>query len=147
MIDDSDRRGVAPPIKPRFAGTENKRSEQPVRLQRPRRRAPLPQGAVYVGRPTIWSNPFAGRNRIGHARSVILYQAWIDGDTSPHVLSRAGFSNAEAATLARLRLHVLDRIGGLAGHDLQCWCPLTSAWCHADVLIAAANSVAWRRAA
>jgi len=133
----ADRRGVAPPIKGRCAaGTGGTRSTPPQRLQRTRRRnRKTPPGAVYVGRPTIWLNPFAGRYRIGHKRSVILFKAWLRGDCSPRVLKAAGFSKAEAAELERRRLRVLQRLPQLAGRDLQCWCPTTSEWCHADVLI------------
>ena len=114
----------------------------PERLYRTRRRnAFTPRGAVYVGRPTLWSNPFAGRPRIGHRRSVILYAAWLKGHLDPFVLSRCGFSAAEIAGLTRWRHRVLDALPRLRGRDLQCWCPLTSDWCHADVLLRTANTM------
>lgn len=134
----SDRRGCAPPIKGRSAADWI--GVRPARLHRTRRRnRTTPEGAVYVGRPTLWANPFAGRYRIGHKRSVILYRAWLRGDCSLRVLKAAGFSKAEAATLDRLRGRVLDRLPRLAGRNLQCWCPPTSDWCHADVLLDLAN--------
>lgn len=121
---------AAPPIKP----------SRPSRLQRSRRRgAGTPHGAIYVGRPTLWSNPFAGRAKIGHARSVIFYRSWLAGELSPHILTRAGFSDAEIVALARWRSRLVSDLATLRGRDLQCWCPLTSAWCHADVLLRAAN--------
>lgn len=62
-----DRRRFAPPING---------ASRPKRLMRRRGKgAATPEGAVYVGRPTLWGNPFAGRPRIGHARSVIFYRA------------------------------------------------------------------------
>ena len=134
-----DRRGFAPPIRDRCA-------DRPMRLQRPRKRAPLPPGAVYVGKPTLWTNVFS-RPGIGHARSVILYRAWIQGDLSPYVLARAGFTPDEVQGLRRRRFLLLEQLPTLAGRDLQCWCPVTSPWCHADVLIEAANNSAWRLAA
>jgi len=124
----ADRRGFAPSI-----------NRRPRRLQRPRKRAPLPAGSTYVGRPTLWGNPFAGRAKIGHARSVILFAAWLRGELSPRILASAGFSNAEIDTLIRRRHSLVRQLPALAGHDLQCWCPTTSAWCHADVLLDAAN--------
>lgn len=112
----------------------------PQRLQRSRRRGtPTPAEAIYVGRPTIWGNPFAGRSRIGHARSVILYRAWIAGQLSIHVLRCAGFGEDEMTSLRRWRERLLSALPSLRGRDLQCWCPLSSEWCHADVLIRAAN--------
>lgn len=133
MIACSDRRGFAPPIK----------ATPPARLQRTRRRnAVTPQGAVYVGRPTIWSNPFAGRPKIGHARSVILYRSWIAGDVTMNVLAAAGFSDDEIAGLQRWRIRLLAKLHEIRGRDLQCWCPLTSVWCHADALLRVANAAA-----
>ena len=114
-------------------------ARQPRRLHRIRgRKAARPEGAIYVGRPSLWANPFA-RPGIGHARSVILYRAWLAGELGHGVLQRLRFSEDEIAALARWRRRVLDQITTLAGHDLQCWCPLTSPWCHADVLLALAN--------
>jgi hypothetical protein len=98
-----------------------------------------PAGAIYCGRPTLWANPFEGRPRIGHARSVILYDAWIRGQLDAHVLLCCGFGEHEIAALWRWRSRLLGRIGVLKGCDLQCWCPLTSAWCHVEILLPAAN--------
>lgn len=77
--------------------------------------AELPDGAVYVGRPSKWGNPYkAGRD--GTREEVIaLYEANLLAD--PFLMSQ------------------LDE---LRGRDLVCWCaPLR---CHADVLLRLANS-------
>lgn len=136
-----DRRGCAPPITGRCATDRIAGPcDRPQRLHRTRRRqAKTPPGATYVGRPTLWANPFAGRYHLSHARSVILYGAWLAGDCSPRVLRAAGFSKAEVETLGRWRERVLERLPRLAGRGLQCWCPLTSPWCHAEVLLRLAN--------
>lgn len=113
----------------------------PQRLHRTRKvRNVTPPGAVYVGRPTLWANPFGGRPGIAHKRGVILYAAWLAGELSAYVLTCARFSEAEIAALLRWRHRLLPSLPRLAGRDLQCWCPLTSAWCHADVLLRAANA-------
>ncbi|WP_077228575.1 DUF4326 domain-containing protein [Sphingomonas hengshuiensis] len=126
----------APPINARSP------DQQPVRFHRTRRRnASTPPGAVYVGRPTIWGNPFSDRPRIGHARSVILYRSWLAGDLSPHVIRCAGFSENEINALARWRASLIPRLQSLRRRDLQCWCPLTSAWCHADTLLRVVNQM------
>ena len=112
----------------------------PVRLQRTRKRYNVtPIGAIYVGRPTLWGNPFSERPRIGHARGVILYRSWIAGDLSPYILHRAGFGHDEIVSLERWRKQLLNQLHRLRGHDLQCWCPLTSAWCHADTQLRLVN--------
>ena len=112
----------------------------PQRLHRTRKRnACTPRGAVYVGRPTLWGNPFQGRPRIGHARSVILYRHWLAGQLDRHVLACAGFGPHEIAALDRWRDRLLPQLRRLRGRSLQCWCPLTSRWCHADVLLHIVN--------
>lgn len=133
----SERWDYVPPFNRLTAVSSTRR---PVRLQRPRKRTLLPPNATYVGKPTLWGNPFERRAKIGHARSVILFDAWLKGDVSPYVLARAGFSADEVVALRRRRAALLDRLGTLAGRDLQCWCPATSAWCHAEILIKAANT-------
>ncbi|QIG81883.1 DUF4326 domain-containing protein [Stakelama tenebrarum] len=124
----------------RASGPPETFGNRPRRLQRTRRRnAFTPAGAIYVGRPTLWSNPFAGRPHIGHARSVILYRAWLADDLTPRILAAAGFGMDEIRTLARWRRRLLKALPRIAGKNLQCWCPTTSSWCHADVLLALAN--------
>ena len=74
----------------------------------------IPRGAVYVGRPTKWGNPFV----IGR-----------DGDRD-EVVRRYRDRLLESPTL-------LAQLGELRGRDLVCWCaPLR---CHADVLLELAN--------
>lgn len=97
----------------------------------------LPPSAIYVGRPTMWGNPFA-YGRCGHARSVILHKEWLAGHIGALTLERMGFCPAQIEALDRLRSRVLVNLHRLAGHDLACWCPLTSQWCHAETLLALA---------
>jgi hypothetical protein len=83
----------------------------------------MPEGAVYVGRPTRWSNPW----KVGDIHPVFgwsmkafevveLYRPLVE----PH----------------RLLLRAMD--GSLRGRDLACWCPLDQP-CHADVLLEMVN--------
>jgi hypothetical protein len=112
----------------------------PVRLHRVRgKNARTPPGARYVGRPTDYSNPFERRGRINHKRSVILYEAWVHGRLNDYILARCGFGRDEIAALHRWRQRLLRSLIDLRGRDLQCWCPLTSAWCHANVLLRLVN--------
>lgn len=46
-----------------------------------------------------------------------------------------GFSPAEIDAMERLRARVLTNLHRLSGHDLACWCPKTSDWCHAETLL------------
>ncbi|SEQ59705.1 DUF4326 domain-containing protein [Sphingobium sp. YR768] len=125
-------RGLTPPIMVPEA-------RQPRRLQRPRKQGgPLGQGVRYVGRPTDFANPFDGRD-FGHARSVRLHARWLDGRLGDLSLEMLGFCPAEIEAMHRLLDRVLRRLPELSGLDLQCWCPTTSRWCHADNLLRLAN--------
>ncbi len=81
----------------------------------------MPEGAVYVGRPTKWGNPFfvTSQSLHGPAEVVRKYREMIGGNlwTSP------------------TRQEIKDE---LRGKDLVCWCPLNLP-CHADVLLEIAN--------
>lgn len=87
-----------------------------IRIQRRRTRGwRMPEGAVYVGRPSRWGNPF----RVG---------------------TRPGEHTLETS-LALYRIHAADSRRGWDWLDplrqataLVCWCPLDVP-CHADVLI------------
>jgi hypothetical protein len=85
------------------------------RVQRSRQRGTrLPDGAVYVGRPTKWGNPFTH----GPVEQVVAaYRQWLGRE-----IMRGN----------------LD-LGELRGKTLACWCPLDQP-CHADVLLELANT-------
>lgn len=93
----------------------------PRRHQRTRRAA-LPPGVVYVGRPTVWGNPYRVGAFPNWDRRVVvdLYRNWLLGTPA----------GRDVAARARRELR---------GADLACWCPLDGAPCHADVLLAIAN--------
>lgn len=126
----------------------------PKRIQRKRTKGwKMPNGAIYVGRPTKWGNPFAigtivdriafttprGNTTIhtvqvkAPVQAVECYRRWLCG--TPLML---GNRLAEhPPTVAQIRAE-------LAGRDLACWCPLIDSHgdympCHADVLLELAN--------
>ena len=80
----------------------------------------MPTGAIYVGRPTKWGNPFrpADRTPDAHAAAVAEYRAALDG--------------------GRLAVSVADVQRELRGRDLVCWCA-PGLPCHADALLVIAN--------
>ena len=91
------------------------------RIQRKRTKGwRMPDGAVYVGRPTKWGNRYGHEGtRQSRYDAKQRYRAWIAGRP-------------------RLQAEVRHE---LAGRDLACWCPLDQP-CHADVLLEIANGEA-----
>jgi hypothetical protein len=98
----------------------------PIRIQRRRAKGwKMPEGAVYVGRPTMWGN----RWKIG---------------THSNMLGRLIATNAEAVAVHRKLAWREDHHRAwvrenLRGKDLVCWCSLSSD-CHADFLLQIANA-------
>lgn len=100
----------------------------PKRIQRQRAKGwRMPEGAVYVGRPTKWANPF----KVGELRLACRGRGAVRVMTRQH-----------AVELYRECAHYTVRKGPaikeLRGKDLACWCPLDEP-CHADVLLEWAN--------
>lgn len=98
----------------------------PRRIQRKRTKGwRMPEGAVYVGRPTKWGNPFTDGD---------VYMKGADGTT------RIINTVAEyRAYLARWKPeHKREIVKDLRGKNLSCWCQLDQL-CHADVLLEIAN--------
>lgn len=67
-------------------------------------------GAIYVGRPTKWGNPFVVGKHGSRHQVVMKYRAYI-----------------------RSNKRLMAQLQELAGHDLVCWC--APAECHAHVLV------------
>jgi Domain of unknown function (DUF4326) len=98
---------------------------KPRRIQRKRVKGwKMPPNTVYVGRPSIWGNPYELRRGDSHElkMAVANYRAVIE---------------ANQLSAERFR----KPIAQLRGKNLACWCPLDQP-CHADVLLEIANSEA-----
>ena len=107
----------------------------PKRIQRRRTNGwKMPEGAVYVGRPTIYGNPFPNAGQ---------FRRWLTSN-----------DNGDLGNEIR-RAAVLSGISMLRGKDLACWCSLCPDHreglrlgmkcifctpCHADVLLEIANA-------
>lgn len=111
----------------------------PQRIQR-RRTAGwrMPEGAVYVGRPTKCGNPF---------RPLFLDGEWWAQDDNDVRYPLLYNTRDEAIRNKCVSLYHSDLVQWsekhmllpeLRGRDLVCWCPLESPF-HADVLLAIAN--------
>lgn len=111
----------------------------PVRLRRSRRAGFRLQAAslainglpaIFVGRPTVWGNPFRIGANLSHLRAdagaataeqcVELHRGFVDAKLA-----------ADPALAGRIRK-------ALGGKNLACWCALDPP-CHADTLLELAN--------
>jgi hypothetical protein len=105
----------------------------PQRIQRKRTKGwRMPAGAVYVGRPSRWGNPF----RIGET------YPFLRGGVTVRDAEQAVKFFADWVEDIRYWDAEEERFGApitaLRGHDLACWC--RPEWpCHADVLLELAN--------
>ena len=110
--------------------------QKPHRIQRRRTKGwRMPPNTVYVGRPTMWGNPFVPGK---------VAPAWSGLDRQVLELRDAfnlynGYARANPKLMAAAREQ-------LKGKSLACWCPLEAArslggdGCHADVLLEIAAS-------
>jgi hypothetical protein len=107
----------------------------------------MPEGVIYVGRPTIFGNPWTrawvietGLIAPGHEAiaAVANFRAWL---TWPHEKRCRRNGRGEVGVLVEheaQRVELLRRLPELRGRDLACFCPLDRP-CHADVLLEIAN--------
>jgi hypothetical protein len=98
-----------------------------------------PSGAVYVGRPTRWGNPWTV------VRDGCLVQVAAP-DGGLQVADDVADARARAAAEYGRWLQDPEQAGlravarrELAGRDLMCWCPPDQR-CHADLLLEVANT-------
>lgn len=110
----------------------------PKRVQRSRAKGwKMPEGAVYVGRPTFWGNPWTVADLMGEGLSegeareaaVESYAAWL----------RPGGETMGYPACAVVRVQIVGHVSMLRGRSLACWCALDQP-CHADVLLELANA-------
>ena len=110
-------------------------SERPIRIQRKRAKGwRMPENTVYVGRPTMWGNPF----RVGDGGNKLAVDAFRYA-----VAQECGWvpiplpwpSNERPPQFTTLE----DVKRQLKGKNLACFCRLDQP-CHADVLLEIANS-------
>lgn len=94
----------------------------PVRVWNKREHG-VPKDAVYIGRPSIWGNPFT---HIKGGKTLAQYV----------VASRDAAVDKYEEWLLQ-QPHLLEQLHSLKGKDVVCWCHPQR--CHGDVLIKLAN--------
>ena len=133
---------------------EHVRLRAPKRIQRMRTLGwRMPEGAVYVGRPTKFGNPYWDVRRYGLDLCIRLFRETATGCWDPSIIPRGEFSDLweawiyseHCAWLKRIGHHPVEEIRSeLRGKDLACWCSLMDkdgkpTQCHADILLEIAN--------
>ena len=118
-------------------------ADAPRRIQRSRAKGwRMPEGAVYVGRPSIDGNPYIVIFESGS------YGVWQNGSTRTwQARDRADAHDMAVSMYRRDLLAARDAdpqavgmmLARLRGQHLVCWCPLHLP-CHADVLLELANA-------
>lgn len=119
--------------------------DHPIRIQRRRTKGwRLPEGAVYVGRPTKWGNPFVVHSdrmqngqrypmdpkvSVSSFRSMVMECGWFP---VPLPWPKGKIPACEPTTIEDVKRE-------LRGKNLVCWCALDQP-CHADVLLEIANA-------
>ncbi len=82
-----------------------------------------PEGAVYIGRPTKWGNPFT--HLVGKSKAEFVVATREEAVTK---FKEWFLSQPELVAAAKRELR---------GKDLICWCKPAS--CHGDVILEIAN--------
>lgn len=111
----------------------------PQRIQRKRTAGwRMPEGAIYVGRPSRWGNPWVVHIHNPSCGPELL--ACPDYIADDRVDAATKYRHAVLYPLAgQPPVPTPDEIRAeLRGRDLACWCPLDQP-CHADVLLELAN--------
>lgn len=113
----------------------------PKRIQRKRVKGwRMPKGALYVGRPTKWGNPFTEQDAIRRAKNE-----WERFSFPAHLASQMAHQTAREDLLLMYIEYleenpelVEDAKRELRGRDLACYCEVGES-CHADILLELAN--------
>jgi hypothetical protein len=121
----------------------------PLRIQRHRFAGwRMPEGAVYVGRPTFFGNPWSETAARASELFVVEripevlvenYRSWLDHGDRDYRGKNGDLEPFEVyIALHERRRKLLERLPELRGKQLACWCSLDRP-CHADVLCELAN--------
>lgn len=109
----------------------------PRRIERSRARGwRLPANTRYVGRGSMWGNPFLG------ADAAANFRRWLDGGMAEAEFLQLRGDYADTFFGRRIDFdqarRIREGIRALRGKNLACWC-CEGLPCHADVLIELAN--------
>lgn len=93
----------------------------------------MPEGAVYVGRPSQWGNPWSPKN----ATRIVMRGSNVHS-SRPCTIEECVKLYEEDVRKGTFGYTPKDVRIFLGGKDLACWCQLDQP-CHADILLNMAN--------
>ncbi len=109
-------------------------TDRPIRIQSRRTKGwRIPADTIYVGRPSMWGNPFRHPDP---AVAVRMYRAWIN--STMRTMAMLECTKALPGPLDERLLRIRAEVRMLHGMNLACWCGPGQP-CHADVLLEVAN--------
>jgi hypothetical protein len=128
------------------------------RIQRKRTKGwKMPKHTVYVGRPSMWGNPFVPSNKLTVEYTVNLYKECISNNAYAYcipalwllgaVIDNKKITEEDAKMPEKLFNYfrnISENLYKLKGKNLACWCRLDQP-CHADVLLELANKFEFNR--
>lgn len=107
------------------------------RIQRKRTKGwKMPPNTIYVGRPTVWGNPFTAKEwkkdgeKVSPTALVLMYQILL---SEVFGVFKKKYKQTDEE---KLLLH--EFLKPLRGKNLACWCALDKP-CHADVILELLN--------
>jgi hypothetical protein len=116
----------------------------PVRIQRKRSKGwRMPEGAVYVGRPTMWGNTFRVVRGADGEYYLFVRDVCTDG---PYNHKQDAVKDAVRFFDRYMQCKPPSFFEPLRGKNLACWCP-PGQTCHADVLLRLSNTASIGQAA
>lgn len=117
-----------------------------------------PDGVIYVGRPSLWGNPWSMEDAVSYGVPRADRAAWVVdryrrlelahfsllSDWGAHVSESTWDAMSRRITELGVKSMAEAVPHFLSGRDLACWCPLEDengvrVPCHADVLLDLAN--------
>jgi hypothetical protein len=108
----------------------------PVRIQRKRTKGwRMPPNTVYVGRGTMWGNPFKSDD---NAKAVDYFKRFLENGTQSFQCGQETGVYLAFIPTWHYSLDLLEALPQLRGKNLACFCPLDKP-CHADILLELLN--------
>jgi hypothetical protein len=95
----------------------------------------MPPNIVYVGRPSVWGNPFTGKDAAERYREAVA-----ESPVPEHILKDWEKAGGDKLMLKMLAFHYRPLLDKLRGKNLACWCKEGEP-CHADILLEIVNEI------